>query len=79
MRGTLRCENFFLQIKWELALDGATALYPLYSAFVRATYPEDHDLDKSQDENLEGGAIIPESIDEIVSCTNTMNAYECVK
>ncbi len=39
-----------LKIETELPiLDGATALYPLYSAFVKATYPEkDYDLYKSE-------------------------------
>ncbi|WP_157274123.1 PstS family phosphate ABC transporter substrate-binding protein [Pedobacter sp. BAL39] len=41
-------------------LDGATALYPLYSAFAKATYPQKHyDVDKSE-----------------VMCTNTISAYQ---
>jgi len=41
-------------------LDGATALYPLYSAFVQATYP--------------GGRYFPN--EEQVSCSKTIQAYE---
>jgi phosphate transport system substrate-binding protein len=41
-------------------LDGATALYPLYSAFVQAVYPENsYDIRKSK-----------------VMCNNTMTAYK---
>jgi phosphate transport system substrate-binding protein len=41
-------------------LDGATALYPLYSAFARATYPEKEYI----------------YVHSEVSCSNTVGAYE---
>ena len=46
-------------------LDGATALYPLYSAFARATYPEyPYTVDFSKEDK------------DYVSCTNTRFAYD---
>ncbi|KAI7255062.1 hypothetical protein KC345_g11185, partial [Hortaea werneckii] len=52
------------QVRGELPrLDGATALYPLYSAFVQAVYPEDH-------YNVEGER------NDIVQCSSTSEAYK---
>jgi phosphate transport system substrate-binding protein len=52
------------QVQGELPrLDGATALYPLYSAFVQAVYPEDH-----YNVNGEGN--------DIVQCSSTSEAYK---
>ena len=46
-------------------LDGATALYPLYSAFARATYPEyPYTVDFSKEDK------------DYVACTNTRFAYD---
>ena len=45
-------------------LDGATALYPLYSAFTKAVYPEDDYRVNIQKEN------------DYVICTNTVGAYQ---
>lgn len=54
-------EEATLRLEGELPrLDGATALYPLYAAFVRATYPE-----------ADYG-----SYDSVVQCTKTGTAYE---
>ncbi|MCL1913933.1 MAG: substrate-binding domain-containing protein [Eubacteriaceae bacterium] len=47
------------------SLDGATALYPLYSAFVMATYPQDYS--SSQEGVMEKY--------KTVDCTNTDGAY----
>ena len=44
-------------------MDGATALYPLYSAFARAVYPEDDYKVNIMKEN------------DYVICTNTMGSY----
>lgn len=45
-------------------IDGATALYPLYSAFARATYPEkDYHVDVNK-------------VDDIVVCSNTVGSYQ---
>ena len=71
-------------------LDGATALYPIYSAFARAVYPADLyrltisygdtelneiDRDKYADKNI---APIPAKLtdSDIVTCTNTDGAYQ---
>ncbi|HWQ80263.1 MAG TPA: substrate-binding domain-containing protein [Anaerovoracaceae bacterium] len=53
-------------------LDGATALYPLYSAFAQAVYPAgDYDIyaakgDNKEESNQDQGE---------VACSNTINAY----
>lgn len=49
-------------------LDGATALYPLYAAFARATYPESDYPYLLADRY--------DTRDPSVVCTNTANAYE---
>ena len=55
-------------------LDGATALYPLYSAFAQAVYPKgDYFLWPPQDEELRHRYISPSSE---VSCTTTLYAYD---
>jgi phosphate transport system substrate-binding protein len=46
-------------------LDGATALYPVYSAFVNAVYPPEKGNEYSYLEK-----------DSFIRCTNTVNAYE---
>ena len=43
-----------------LSMDGATALYPVYAAFVQAVYPDGTDASPYTD---------------IAACTNTVNAY----
>lgn len=46
-------------------IDGATALYPLYSAFAKATYPDrPYEVDDMDEET------------NFVVCTNTVGAYE---
>lgn len=47
-------------------LDGATALYPVYSAFAQAVYPEKRD----------GQAVGYDLFDSEVACNNTIGAYE---
>lgn len=44
-----------------LRMDGATALYPVYAAFVQAVYPDGTDASPYTD---------------IAACTNTVNAYD---
>lgn len=62
-------------------LDGATALYPLYSAFARAAYPaRDYDLYGFKDDVIfkTGEGLVPQarnSGEGQVVCSNTMNAY----
>ena len=69
-------------------LDGATALYPVYSAFAKAVYPVDFDNFFISDEDIELSDIAlekyaddPRAIPakprsgEIVACTNTDGAY----
>ena len=60
-------------------LDGATALYPIYSAFARAVYPADFWNAIHDDVELIDREIIPELIKpdagEIITCTNTDGAY----
>ena len=51
-------------------LDGATALYPVYSAFARAVYPADF---KNFDEMIP--ELVKPEADEILACTNTDGAY----
>ena len=48
-----------------LTLNGATALYPVYSAFVQAVYP-----------NAGEGGYTPRELYEIVRCDGTITAYE---
>ena len=50
---------------WNLTLDGATALYPVYSAFVQAVYPDTAE-----------GIYDPQALHEIVQCSGTVAAYE---
>jgi phosphate transport system substrate-binding protein len=54
-------------------LDGATALYPLYSAFVRATYPEGK-YDPYSD--LPAPGFDSGSENSVVVCTRTSNAFK---
>ena len=56
-------------------IDGATALYPLYSAFARAVYPEAADPWDIDDKNAGGGVTSAKEADGIVACTNTRGAY----
>jgi len=71
-------------------LDGATALYPVYSAFARAVYPREifqpdalaefvQPDAVAEDFKADGGAAIDEPAKpgpkEILACTNTGNAY----
>lgn len=51
--------TFQIENEWALTLDGATALYPVYAAFVQATYPE--------------GDYSP--FDSTVECNGTVDAY----
>lgn len=55
-------------------IDGATALYPLYSAFARAVYPEAADPWDVDDKDA-GGVTSAKEVDGIVACTNTRGAY----
>ena len=48
-----------------LTLNGATALYPIYTAFVQAVYP-----------NAGEGGYTPRELYEIVRCDGTITAYE---
>ena len=51
-----------------LRLDGATALYPVYAAFVQAVWPEgEYPLYASGSDSPYAG---------LIACTNTVNAYE---
>lgn len=62
-------------------LDGATALYPVYSAFVRAVYPADYENLVVLDGDIEAEMVEREAIPvkpeayEILACTNTDGAY----
>jgi len=62
--------DFRIDNPWSLRLDGATALYPVYAAFVQAVYPE------------RGAGYMPESsmgyspYDSTVECSGTIHAYE---
>ena len=56
-------------------IDGATALYPLYSAFARAVYPSGTDGVYEGDVEVEAGTVVPQKVDSIVACTNTDGAY----
>ncbi len=56
-----------LTLSGTLRLDGATALYPVYSAFAQAAYPAEVLLDAS-----------PYSDDSIVRCTTTTDAYKAL-
>lgn len=58
---TFRVEN-----PWSLTLDGATALYPVYAAFVQAVYPE-----KQSGESI---SYLP--YHSTVECSGTVGAYE---
>jgi len=51
--------TFQIENEWALTLDGATALYPVYAAFVQATYPE--------------GDYSP--FNSTVECNGTVDAY----
>ena len=63
---SLRFDDFTAR---RLKLDGATALYPVYAAFVQAVYPEgDYAL------YPRGGSDSPYA--GVVRCTNTVNAYD---
>lgn len=57
-----------------LRLDGATALYPLYSAFAKATYSAAV-LKEDADEGGPPDVVMPKKVDGIVACTNTDGAY----
>lgn len=62
---TLRWDDFTAR---HLRLDGATALYPVYAAFVQAVWPEgDYPLYAAGSDSPYAG---------LVACTNTVNAYE---
>ena len=60
-------------------LDGATALYPVFSAFARAVYPEDLESSGNQygDAEVKDGLIVPEKPDDnaVIAYTNTDGAY----
>ena len=62
-------------------LDGATALYPVYSAFVKAVYPVDYDNfiinnGDAQVKEKENEAIPAKPVaNEILACTNTDGAF----
>ena len=58
-------------------LDGATALYPLYSAFARAVYPIDSSILPVGDIEVKDGVPIPAkpTDDAVIACTNTDGAY----
>jgi phosphate transport system substrate-binding protein len=56
-------------------LDGATALYPIYSSFVRAVYPKAGYRHFIRDCNCDEGCPCDEE-NEIVLCTTTPVAYE---
>ena len=62
---TLQWDEFTAR---HLRLDGATALYPVYAAFVQAVWPEgEYPL-------YAGGSDSPYA--GLIACTNTVNAYE---
>ena len=69
-------ENSTLKITGELPrLDGATALYPLYAAFVRATYPEPEPaLDIP--EYFPYADLRDNNYNALVVCSRTANAFE---
>ena len=58
-------------------LDGATALYPLYSSFARAVYPANYSVFPEGDIEVKDGTIIPEKPGDntVIACTNTDGAY----
>ncbi|ADY56118.1 hypothetical protein Sgly_1821 [Syntrophobotulus glycolicus DSM 8271] len=58
-------------------IDGATALYPLYSAFAKAVYPAENTAESNglDDEKGKDGVAFAKMANEIVACTNTRNAY----
>ena len=55
--------DFRIENPWSLRLDGATALYPVYAAFVQAVYPEEGT-----------GGYSP--YHSTVECSGTVHAYE---
>lgn len=57
-------------------IDGATALYPLYSAFAKAVYPEVADPENLDNKDAGDGVTSAKMVDEIVACTNTRGAYQ---
>lgn len=56
-------------------IDGATALYPLYSAFARVVYPADYNGSDVYEGDAEAGTTHPKEVDNIIACTNTGGAY----
>lgn len=52
-------------------MDGATALYPIYSAFAKAVYPKDV-IDKIA---VKKGNVIHRGSSEYLNCSTTTNAY----
>ena len=58
-------------------IDGAIALYPLYSAFAKATYsmPKNTKHGYRYDVMDENGKIASKTIERIIACTNTVGAY----
>lgn len=62
---TLQWDEFTAR---HLRLDGATALYPVYAAFVQAVWPEgEYPLYTGSSDSPYAG---------LIACTNTVNAYE---
>ena len=58
-------------------IDGAIALYPLYSAFAKATYPMPQNTKHGYRYDVmdENGKITSKAIEIIIACTNTVGAY----
>ena len=72
-------EESTLKLDGELPrLDGATALYPLYSAFVRATYPAPEPSLDMPEYSPYGGDLRQDGIEEmsLVVCSRTAAAFE---
>ena len=64
-------------------LDGATAMYPLYSSFVHAVYPEikvtvneNYDWWRGSHPSLSGWTYFPRNLNSIVQCNTTSKAYQ---
>lgn len=63
---------------FSVTLDGATALYPVYAAFVQAVYPagEYNGYRGPMTENARKAGLEPGKYDGIIECSNTVGAYE---
>jgi phosphate transport system substrate-binding protein len=59
-------------------IDGATALYPLYSAFAKAVYPINYNAEDVREGDIEvgDGAAAAQEVDNLIVCSKTDGAYK---